>query len=57
MQGVKEGGGRGDGGFGDIFDMFGMGGHGGPKKAQKGKSILKEIKITLEDVYTGKMIK
>lgn len=57
MQGVKEGGGRGAGGFGDIFDMFGMGGHGGPKKAQKGKSILKEIKITLEDAYTGKMIK
>ena len=28
MQGVKEGGGRGGGDFGDIFNMFGMGGGG-----------------------------
>ena len=33
MQGVKEGEGRGAGGFGDIFDMFGMGG-----KSNQGKS-------------------
>ena len=57
MQGVKEGGGRGAGGFSDIFDMFGMGGQGKKKGAYKGKSIAKEIKITLEDAYSGKMIK
>ena len=60
MQGVKEGGGRGGGGgFGDIFDMFGMGGQGGSreKKQQKGKPIGKEMKITLEDAYSGKMNK
>lgn len=59
MQGVKEGGrGGGAGGFGDIFDMFGMGGGGrGPKKAQKGKSIAKDLKVTLEDIYNGKMFK
>lgn len=63
MKGVKEGGGGGPGGgFGDIFDMFGMGGAGmggqrGPKRAQKGKSIAKDLKVSLEDVFNGKMIK
>jgi DnaJ-class molecular chaperone len=28
VQGLKEGGGRGAGDFGDIFSMFGMGGQG-----------------------------
>lgn len=58
MEGLKNGGGGGAGGFGDLFDMFGMGGgQRGPKKAQKGKPVLKELKVTLEDVYSGKMIK
>jgi len=33
MQGVKDGGARGAGGFGDIFDMFGGGGRQQSKKA------------------------
>lgn len=59
MQGLKDGGRGGAGGFGDIFDMFGMGGggRGGPKKPQKGKSIAKDLKVTLEDIYKGKMFK
>jgi DnaJ-class molecular chaperone len=57
MEGLKNGGGGG-GGFGDLFDMFGMGGgQRGPKKPQKGKPVLKELKVTLEDVYSGKMFK
>lgn len=58
MEGVKQGGGGQSGGFGDIFDMFGMGGGGqAKKKAQKGKPVLKELKVTLEEVYTGKLYK
>ena len=62
MKGVKEGGrGGGHGGMGDIFDMFGMGGggggRGGPRKPQKGKPVAKDIKVTLEEVYNGKVFK
>jgi DnaJ-class molecular chaperone len=58
MEGLKNGGGGGGGGFGDLFDMFGMGGgQRGPKKPQKGKPVLKELKVTLEDVYSGKLFK
>jgi DnaJ family protein A protein 2 len=55
MEGVKQGGGG--GGFGDLFEMFGMGGKRGPKKPQKGKPVLKELKVTLEEVYSGKLFK
>ena len=41
MQGVKEGGGRGAGGFSDIFDMFGMGGQGKKKRSLKRKKYWK----------------
>lgn len=38
--------------------MFGMGGGGArQKKAQKGKSIAKDLKVSLEDIYKGKMMK
>jgi DnaJ-class molecular chaperone len=58
MEGLKNGGGGGGGGFGDLFDMFGMGGgQRGPKKPQKGKPVLKELKVTLEDIYSGKLFK
>jgi len=61
MKGVKEGGrGGGGGGMGDIFDMFGMGGgggRGGPRKPQKGKPVAKDLKVTLEEVYNGKLFK
>jgi DnaJ-class molecular chaperone len=44
-------------GFGDIFDMFGMGGgrrqesNSGPKKV---KPTVKQVEVTLEDLYNGK---
>lgn len=43
-------------GFGDIFDMFGFGGRerpdaGGKKKV---KPTVKQIEVTLEDLYNGK---
>lgn len=56
MEGVKNGGQS--EGF-DIFDhLFGFG--GGSKKEKgpkKGKSSLKEVKVTLEEVYQGKLLK
>ncbi len=55
MEGVKQG--AGGGGFGDLFEMFGMGGRRGPKKPQKGKPVLKELKVTLEEVFSGKLFK
>lgn len=50
------------GGGHDIFSQFfggGMGGMGGQKsnKPKKGKPVLKELKVSLEDVYKGKMMK
>ena len=48
-------------GFGDIFDLFGMGGRGGGggggSRVKKGKSVLKPLKVKLEDVYNGKTAK
>ena len=47
------------GGFDDILGgLFGFGGGRGRKdnKPKKAKPILKELKVTLEDVYLGKMI-
>jgi DnaJ homolog subfamily A member 2 len=56
LEGVKNGGG-GMGGFDDIFSMFGQRGGGSRQKAkQKVKRTRREIEITLEDVFTGKMI-
>jgi DnaJ family protein A protein 2 len=61
LEGFKDGG---AGGM-DPFDIFGslfggMGGRpgkGGPKQMKKTKPTLKEVKVTLEDVYVGKMSK
>lgn len=63
LEGLKDGGGP--GGM-DPFDIFGSlfgggmggrGGKGGPKQMKKTKPTLKEVKVTLEDVYVGKMSK
>lgn len=56
MEGVKNGGSQGD--MGDLLgNFFGFGGQGkqdkGPKK-MKGK--LRELSVTLEDVFEGKMV-
>jgi DnaJ family protein A protein 2 len=52
------GGGAGASGFGDIFDLFGMGGggrkQGGPSGPKKVKPTVKEVVVTLEDLYNGK---
>ena len=57
LEGVKNGGG-GMSDFGDIFDIFGGGGGRGAKSKQRKKvqSTQREIHVTLEDIYTGKMI-
>lgn len=58
LEGVRQGGGGMGGGFDDIFQMFGMGGGGGGGRKQKKKvqPTQKEISLTLEDIYTGKMV-
>lgn len=56
MEGIKNGGGGGD--FDILSQMFGFG--GGQKKSnkqKKAKPTLKEVEITLEEAYTGKMMK
>lgn len=47
------------GGFEDIFEIFGggMGRGGGRKQKKKVQPTQKEINVTLEDIYTGKMVK
>lgn len=57
LEGVKNGGGM--SGFEDIFDIFGMrgGGRGGQKAKKKVRPTEREIQVSLEDIYTGKMIK
>jgi DnaJ family protein A protein 2 len=56
LEGVKNGGG-GMSGFEDIFSMFGGGGGGQARKQRrKVQPTQKEIHVTLEDIYTGKMI-
>ncbi|OQV24481.1 DnaJ-like protein subfamily A member 1 [Hypsibius exemplaris] len=55
-QALKEGGG--EGGFHnpmDIFDMFFGGGRGGGGRARerKGKDVIHQIKVSLEDLYNG----
>eukprot|EP01017_Pseudomicrothorax_dubius_P033723 TRINITY_DN4540_c0_g5_i2.p1 TRINITY_DN4540_c0_g5~~TRINITY_DN4540_c0_g5_i2.p1 ORF type:complete len:331 (-),score=111.52 TRINITY_DN4540_c0_g5_i2:70-1062(-) len=60
MEGVKAGGNPATGGMDDIFSAFfggGRGRGGGGSKVKKGKPILKELKVKLEDVYTGKSVK
>jgi DnaJ-class molecular chaperone len=58
LEGVKRGGG---GGMDDIFEMFtqggGRGGRGGQKQKKKVQPTEKEITVTLEDIFQGKMIK
>ena len=59
IEAVNNGGMPGAGGFDDILGgLFGFGGGRGRKdnKPKKAKPILKELKVTLEDVYLGKMI-
>ena len=57
-QGLKEGG-SGEGGFSspmDIFDMFFGGGGGGGrrgKKENKGKDVIHQLSVSLEDLYNG----
>ncbi len=43
----------------DIFDMFfGMGGgRRGPKGPQKGKDVIHQLKVSLEDMYNGALRK
>lgn len=58
-EGLKEGGGGGHGGMDDILgQMFGMGGRGrqeaGPKKM---KPVQHPLKVTLEEIYSGKQTK
>ncbi len=56
LEGVKNGGG-GMSGFEDIFSMFGGGHKGqGRKERRKVQSTQREIHVTLEDIYTGKMV-
>ena len=47
------------GGFEDIFEMFGGGGRGGggQKRKKKVQPTEKEVNVTLEDIYNGKMLK
>jgi DnaJ family protein A protein 2 len=59
LEGLKDGGGGMDP-FADILGgLFGGrgGGRGGPKGPKKAKPSLKEVKITLEEAYTGKLHK
>lgn len=56
LEGLKNGGGGGN--MSDIFNMFfgGGRGNGGPRETPKLKPTVKQIDVTLEDVYSGKMI-
>lgn len=56
LEGVKSGGG-GMSGFGDIFDIFGRGHDRGRKQKKKVQPTQREIQVSLEDIYTGKMVK
>ena len=42
-------------GMGDIFDLFGMGGRrqGGGNQQKKVKPIVKQVEVTLEQLYNG----
>lgn len=43
--------------FGDIFGGFGFGNFRSANQPMRGKSIHQQVRITLEDVYTGKKLK
>lgn len=54
-QGLKEGGAS-EGAFNspmDIFDMFFGGGRGGRRKENKGKDVVHQLSVSLEDMYKG----
>lgn len=59
LEGIQNGGGGGGGGFEDIFDLIGGRGRGGRSRKRKAKvkDSLKEVEVTLEDAYNGKMLK
>ncbi|XP_013794664.1 dnaJ homolog subfamily A member 1-like [Limulus polyphemus] len=53
---IKEGGGSGHGFSSpmDIFDMFfGMGGGGGRRRERRGKDVVHQLGVTLEELYNG----
>lgn len=58
FEGLKSGG-MGAGGFGDIFDIF-FGGHGGrrggPRETPQLKPTVRQVEISLRDVYHGKTL-
>ncbi len=59
-EGLKEGAGGRGGGMDDILSqMFGMGGRGqgGPSGPKKGKPVMHPLKVTLEEIYSGKPTK
>jgi len=61
LEGIKNGGGMPGGGFEDLFDLLGRGGGGGrPQGRQREKPKMKptqrEVPVTLEDIYSGKML-
>jgi len=59
LEGVRQGGGGGGmGGMEDLFEMFGMRGRGGGGRKQRRKvqPTQKEISVTLEEIYSGKMV-
>lgn len=58
MDAVKkdERGGGGGGGFDDIFSFFGGGGGQKKRGPVKAKTKLRELDVTLEEVFKGKMV-
>lgn len=56
-QAIKKGGGGGGGGFHspmDIFEMFFNGGFGGrSKRERRGKDLVHQLSVTLEELYSG----
>lgn len=55
VQRFEKGGGQG-GGFDDIFSFFGGGGGARKRGPVKARTKLKELEVTLEEVYKGKMV-